>query len=207
MKKDYFNTFEPHDFDISEDMELNPELQSIFVPMETWFNADKKFGINVANDDNAWVDVFTDYNPATKELHMYYAIDTYKQVYEREYIMTDEERNMITNYIEQQCQKKYQMSCMEFYLREYIENYMEKCELVCEHSGEKYQIRNSADDFVLYCEDETGTLKNHIGHKTEIVKYGDNVCVSLECSDCHEVLYSTDIAEEQTETQEPKQEL
>ena len=47
MKKDYFNTFEESDFRICEDMEFNSENKNIFIPMEAWFDVDKKFGINI----------------------------------------------------------------------------------------------------------------------------------------------------------------
>lgn len=118
MKNDYFNTFEPHDFDISEDLELNAELQTIFVPMEPWFDPDRKFGIRVSNDDNAWVNLYADFNPMTGELHVYYNIDTYQFAYEREYIPTDEEKELFINCIEQACMKQNHMNCREFYIRE-----------------------------------------------------------------------------------------
>lgn len=49
MKKDYFNTFEESDFRICEDMEFNSENKNIFIPMEAWFDVDKKFGITSAS--------------------------------------------------------------------------------------------------------------------------------------------------------------
>lgn len=196
MKNDYFNTFEPHDFDISEDMELNMELQTIFVPMEPWFDPDKKFGIHVSNDDNAWVNLFADYNPVTGELHVYYNIDTYQNAYEREYIPTDEESELFVNRIEQACMKQNHMNCREFYIREYVEYYADSLKLVCEEKGQGIQIRNTADDFILYYSDDAKD-KRFIGDEIELANYGDGECYSIEDVDRYEVIYSTDVPEQE----------
>lgn len=39
---------------------------------------------------------------------------------------------------------------------------------------------------------EFSRLKEHVGHQTEIVTYGGNRNVAIECIDCCEVLYSVD---------------
>lgn len=208
MKNDYFNTFEPHDFDISEDLELNAELQTIFVPMEPWFDPDRKFGIRVSNDDNAWVNLYADFNPMTGELHVYYNIDTYQFAYEREYIPTDEEKELFINRIEQACMKQNHMNCREFYIREYVEYYADDLKLECVKQDGKVVIRNQADDFILYVEDKGGRLENHIGHNIELANYGEGQCLSIECTDCNEVLYDTDLEEhEMTNTQENGMEM
>lgn len=70
MKNDYFNTFESGDIEIREDIELNIEHSNLFVVMEEWFDVDKKFGINVNNDNNVWVNLFADYQPFSGELRI-----------------------------------------------------------------------------------------------------------------------------------------
>ena len=90
LKNDYFNTFEKKDVDIQEDIELDFQHSSLFAVVETWFDVDKKFGINVNNDDNVWVNLFADYQPFSGELRIFYDIDADKKAYEREYIPTDE---------------------------------------------------------------------------------------------------------------------
>lgn len=75
-------------------MEFNSENKNIFIPMEAWFDVDKKFGINIIGDDSAWVNLFAEYNPVIGEIRMFYDIDTENKAFEREYVMTDEERSI-----------------------------------------------------------------------------------------------------------------
>ena len=78
---------------------------------------------------------------------------------------------------------------------EYVEANLFECALVCEQSGDRYRIRNTIDNTVLYSEDETGKLKDHVGHSLEAAVYGEDACACIECVDCYEVLYSTDANE------------
>ena len=126
MKNDYFNTFEKGDIEIREDIELDIEHSNIFVVMEEWFDADKKFGINVNNNDSVWLNIYATYHPFTKEIRMFYDIDTEEGVYEREYIPTDEEKELLVQQIEQVCEQQTKMSCKEFYIREYAENHEDR---------------------------------------------------------------------------------
>ncbi len=137
MKNDYFNTFESGDIEIRENIELNIEHSNLFVVMEEWFDVDKKFGINVNNDDNVWVNLFADYQPFSGELRIFYDIDADKKAYEREYIPTDEEKELFVQQIEQACEQQTKMSCKEFYVREYAENYADSLKLVCEEKRYK----------------------------------------------------------------------
>lgn len=191
MKNDYFNTLEERDLLIREDLELNTDRRAINAVIETYFDVDKKFGINTGNDDSAWVNLYADYNPVTKDLNIVYYIDADADSYERQYIPTEEEKQTFINVMEQACAHKYEMSCRAFYVSEYFMQ-ADEMQLVCEQNGSNYQIRNIKDDFILYAEDDKGTLKNHVGHEIEAAEYGDGVCVSIECMNCNEVLYSTD---------------
>lgn len=205
MKKDYFNSLEARDLRIMEDLEMNPERQAINALVETWFDVDRKFGINTKKYDDAWLNLYADYNPMTKELNVTYYIDALDASYEREYIPTDEEKKVFIDVIEQACVQRNDMNCREFYIREYLEQ-ADEIQLVCEQNGDNYQIRNIKDNFILYSEDDSGMLKNHIGHEIEVATYGNDVCISIECIDCQEVLYSTDIEEiEMEEKQQDNQ--
>ena len=196
MKNDYFNTFEKGDIEIREDIELDIEHSNIFVVMEEWFDADKKFGINVNDNDGVWVNIYATYHPFTKEIRMFYDIDTDEGVYEREYIPTDEEKELLVQQIEQVCEQQTKMSCKEFYIREYAENHEDSMELVCEERGKGIQVRNKADDFLLYCSDDRKD-RRFIGDKIELANYGDGECYSLESVDKYEVIYSTDVPEQE----------
>ena len=192
MKNDYFNSFEESDFYIHEDLELSVDNQFITALVETQFDVDKKFGINVSQDDDAWVNLYAGYNPVTESLKVFYYIDTYNGDYEREYIPTEEEKNAFISVMQQACIKQNEMNCREFYIREYAA-YAGEMSLVCEQDGDSCQIINTDDGFVLYREDMSdGNLKNHFGHSIELANYGNGECLSIECTDCNQVLYSTD---------------
>lgn len=196
MKNDYFNTFESGDIEIREDIELDIEHSNLFVVMEEWFDVDKKFGINVNDKDGVWVNIYANYHPFKKEIRMFYDIDTEKGVYEREYIPTDDEKELLVQKIEQVCEQQTKMSCKEFYIREYAENYSDDLKLICEEKGQGIQIRNTADDFILYYSNDAND-KHFIGHEIELANYGDGKCYSLEDVDRYEVIYSTDVPEQE----------
>ena len=88
------------------------------------------------------------------------------------------------------------MTCKEFYIREYAENYADSLKLVCEEKGQGIQIRNTADDFILYYSDDTND-KRFVGDEIELANYGDGECYSLEDVDRYEVIYSTDVPEQE----------
>ncbi|MDO4563336.1 MAG: hypothetical protein Q4C12_05830 [Clostridia bacterium] len=211
MKKDYFNTFEESDFCIHEDLELSVDNQHITALVETLFDVDKKFGINVSQSEDAWVNLYACYNPVTESLKAFYYIYTYNGNFERKYIPTDDEKKIFVNVMEQACIKQNKMNCREFYIREYAA-YADKMSLACVQNGDSCQVINTDDGFVLYCEDMTdGSLKNHLGHNIELANYGDGECLSIECVDCYEVLYSTDTdcakLDIDDENQEPQMEM
>ena len=191
MKKDYFNTFEESDFCIHEDLKLSVDNQYITALIVTQFDVDKKFGINVLEDEDAWVNLYADYNPVTESLKVFYYIDSYNGNYEREYIPTEDEKQAFISVMQQACIKQNEMNCREFYIREYTA-YADEMSLACVRDGDSCQVTNTDDGFVLYREDmPDGSLRNHLGHSIELANYG-GACLSIECTDCNEVLYSTD---------------
>lgn len=191
MKKDYFNTFEESDFCIHEDLEVSVDNQYITALIETQFDVDKKFEINVSEAEDAWVNLYADYNPVTESLKVFYYIDSYNGNYEREYIPTEDEKQAFISVMQQACIKQNKMNCREFYIREYTA-YADEMSLTCVRDGDSCQITNTDDGFVLYREDMPDrSLRNHLGHSIELANYG-GACLSIECTDCNEVLYSTD---------------
>ena len=93
---------------------------------------------------------------------------------------------------------------MDFWISNYCE-YADKIDLVCEKNGDKYQIRNQADDAILYVgTDDDYKLKNHVGHKIKMADYGTELQThnyAIECMDCYEVLFSTSFDESTLEIQ------
>ena len=45
---------------------------------------------------------------------------------------------------------------------------------------------------------EYESLRDHVGHRVEVVTYDDDQNVSVECVDCHTVLYSVDNSDNDT---------
>ena len=195
MKNDYFNTFEESDVKISDELELDKDKGAINILLDCWFDCDKKFGINVLKTDSAWVNMYAEFNPMTEELRVIYDIDTPDKIYTREYVPTDEEIQAFKNVIEQKCENEYAMTCREFCIREYAENHTGKLNLECAEQDGKIMVFNKEDGFILYAEEKGERLENHIGHSVELAAYGNGECISLECADCNEVLYSTDSEE------------
>ena len=91
MKNDYLNTFEEGDMLIREDFDLEFDNQRMLFPIEVWFDADKKFGVNTKDYDGAWVNMYATYNPCTNEVKIPFTVDTDDGTFEREYVPTDEE--------------------------------------------------------------------------------------------------------------------
>ena len=76
MKNDYLNTLERDDMSISEDYDLDFEEQNMLFPFETWFDVNKKFGVNTNSDEGSWVNLYATYNPCTGKIRIPYTVDT-----------------------------------------------------------------------------------------------------------------------------------
>ena len=58
------NELERADLVIDRDMEVDCDIgQEITVYIEAWFDADKKFGLNIADEDGTWLNLYGKYNP------------------------------------------------------------------------------------------------------------------------------------------------
>lgn len=115
------NEFERKDIDISNsDIETGlpeGELEICFW-LETWFDADKKFGICINGNDDAWIDMFCRYTPESGELYIEWGIDeAWEPIDWHEYEPTDAERELIVsllvNTIEVNERCKFQEFCEE----------------------------------------------------------------------------------------------
>lgn len=195
MKKDYFNTFEESDMLIKENFEYEFDRQKMLFFIEAWFDADKKFGVNTADVDGAWVNLYSTYNPCTGEIRIPYTVDAEDGTFDREYIPTDEEKELFRKLMEQACEHRKNMTCREAYITEYVEENIDNLYLECVGENEMAVIKNVNDGFILYAEEKGDRLENHIGHSVELTSYGNGECFSIECMDCNEVLYSTDAEE------------
>ena len=65
------NEFERNDIAIDREMEVDCDIgQEITVYIETWFDADKKFGTHTNGDDGSWVNMYGKYNPFADTLRI-----------------------------------------------------------------------------------------------------------------------------------------
>ena len=190
MKRDFFNSFEKTDVVISEDLELDTEDQCLSAEMETYFDVDKKFGINTRDDENTWVNMYCWYNPILDNLRVIYCIDTQNKDFIREYMPTDEEKQMLSEVMEAACQKQNNQSCKDFYIREYLENYNKSIDFVCEKNGELYQVKNPDDNFIL-CSGTDDKMAQYVGRPILIGMYDGGKRYTIECSDTGELIDGT----------------
>ena len=59
------NELEKADIAIDREMEVDCDIgQEITVYIETWFDVDKKFGVQTADDDSTWLNMYGKYNPS-----------------------------------------------------------------------------------------------------------------------------------------------
>lgn len=192
MKDDYLNSFEQRDLNLNrEDIDISDNQRYLTAYIETWFDVDKKFGLNTKQYDNVWVNLFCHYNPFESTIDIFYCIDTGDICVERAYQATKEEKKIFKNLMEEMCIKNEQMSCKDFLLQSYLEN-VKNLKMVCEQYTGGYQIRNTLDDFVLWTEDDSGELKKHVGHEIEVVNYKNGGYYFLVCKDCYLELHSVE---------------
>ena len=65
------NELERTDIAVDSDMEVDCDIgQEITAYIETWFDADKKFGIDTASEDGTWLNMYAKYNPFADTLRI-----------------------------------------------------------------------------------------------------------------------------------------
>ena len=191
MKNDFVNTLEASDLEIREEFEYVFEEQRMLFVIEPHFDVDKKFGVNTEEHDGVWINLYSTYNPITGEVTIPYTVDADEQMVPREYIPTDEEKEVFRNAMEQFCQQRTKMTCREAYITTYVEENFDKISLECIEKKGMIVVKNTNDNFILYAEEKGERLENHIGHSIELATYGGKQCIAIECVDCNEIIYDT----------------
>lgn len=65
------NELERTDIAVDSDMEVDCDIgQEITAYIETWFDVDKKFGIDTAADNGTWLNMYAKYNPFADTLRI-----------------------------------------------------------------------------------------------------------------------------------------
>lgn len=96
------------------DLEINDDGDGISAYLETLFDVDEKFGTNVNDDDDSWVNFYAEYFPESGELKCTYVIDKPQNNEEYEYIPSKAEKGLIVSMMEELCQKEEGSSLADF---------------------------------------------------------------------------------------------
>lgn len=96
------------------DLEINDDGDGISAYLETLFDVDEKFGTNVNDDDDSWVNFYAEYFPESGELKCVYIIDKPQNNEEYEYIPSKAEKDLIVSMMEELCQKEEGCSLADF---------------------------------------------------------------------------------------------
>ena len=97
---------------VVSDMEVNDEGNGVSSYLETWFDVEKKFGVNV-DDDGTWVNFYAEYYPKNEELKCTCVVSKTDASDDFEYIPTENEKALIISMMEEYCDKEYKMTITE----------------------------------------------------------------------------------------------
>lgn len=200
MKNDIFNTIEKGDLDLCEVIGFDKEHNALGFIYDVAFDADKKFGINAENMGYV-VQMALHYNPFVEDIRASYAICDNEPVFEREYIPTEEEKEIFKEKIHE-WQEDFELK-REF-IRDYVLHFAKEMNLSCEMTNEAFQIRNLADNCIVFSSKEP-EMKQWVGKAVvlEFNEKNDKATVS-----CPELGMSVEfIPVESTETEDEEIEM
>ena len=104
------------DIEIDADMEVDCDIgQIVTVYVETWFDVDRKFGVQTADDPYTWVNLYAKYNVPEDSLQMEYIIchpDGKDECHD--YVPTEAEAQLIKTMIRDKCAEAHGCTLEEF---------------------------------------------------------------------------------------------
>ena len=127
---------ERSDLVISRDMEVDCDTgQEIIVYIEPWFDVDKKFGLDITDEDNTWLNLYGRYNPFADTLHLECEISREDGSEYFDYTPTEAEsaliKDMITEKVREQWSQTPQEFCTEAFRQEGEEVYVYQNRMRC----------------------------------------------------------------------------
>ena len=127
------NELERRDLAIDSEMEVDCDIgQEITVYIETWFDVDKKFGTQIADEDGTWLNLYGKYNPFADTLRLECEISRDNGSEYFDYMPTESEARLIKDMITEKINEVFGQTPKEFCLTFY-----ETDDLYGEHSNEK----------------------------------------------------------------------
>ena len=106
---------ERNDIAIDRDMEVDYDIgQEIMVYIETWFDVDKKFGLNIADEDGTWLNMYGKYDPFEDSLRIECEISRDNGSEYFDYTPTDAESALIKDMIAEKIREQWDQTPQEF---------------------------------------------------------------------------------------------
>ena len=106
---------ERNDIAIDRDMEVDYDIgQEIMVYIETWFDVDKKFGLNIADEDGTWLNMYGKYDPFEDSLRIECEISCDNGSEYLDYTPTDAESALIKDMIAEKIREQWNQTPQEF---------------------------------------------------------------------------------------------
>ena len=106
---------ERNDIAIDRDMEVDYDIgQEIMVYIETWFDVDKKFGLNIADEDGTWLNMYGKYDPFEDSLRIECEISRDNGSEYFDYTPTEAESALIKNMIAERIREQWDQTPQEF---------------------------------------------------------------------------------------------
>ena len=109
------NELDRADLAIDRDMEVDCDIgQEITVYIEAWFDADKKFGLNIADEDGTWLNLYGKYNPFEDTLRIECEINRKDGSEYFDYTPTEAESKLIKDMIAEKIWGQWHQTPQEF---------------------------------------------------------------------------------------------
>lgn len=106
---------ERNDIAIDRDMEVDYDIgQEIMVYIETWFDVDKKFGLNIADEDGTWLNMYGKYDPFEDSLRIECEISRDNGSEYFDYTPTEAESALIKDMIAEKIREQWDQTPQEF---------------------------------------------------------------------------------------------
>ena len=109
------NELERADIAIDREMEVDCDIgQEITCYIESWFDVDKKFGTNIADEDGTWLNLYGKYNPFEDTLRIECEISRDDSSDHFDYEPTAAETQLIKDMITEKIKEEYNQTPQEF---------------------------------------------------------------------------------------------
>ena len=109
------NELERTDIAVDSDMEVDCDIgQEITAYIETWFDVDKKFGIDTAADNGTWLNMYAKYNPFADTLRIECEISRDSGSSYFDYEPTENESQLIKAMIAEKLMQTHDQTPQEF---------------------------------------------------------------------------------------------